>query len=72
MTKEEEFAKAWRLGSKGDFSLVDKIYHPKYRAIQKNINVEVDLEADKIVIQTISDFLTTGPYKVIFEDDNFL
>ena len=42
MTKEEEFAKAWRLGSKGDFSLVDKIYHPKYRAIQKNINVEVD------------------------------
>ena len=72
MTKAEEFAKAWRLGSKGDFSLVDKIYHPKYRAIQKDINVEVDLEAYKIVIQTISDFLTTGPYKVIFEDDNFL
>ena len=72
MTKAEEFAKAWRLGSKGDFSLVDKIYNPKYRAIQKNINVEVDLEADKIVIQTISDVLTTGPYKVIFEDDNFL
>ena len=72
MTKAEEFDKAWRLGSKGDFSLVDKIYHPKYCAIQKNINVEVDLEADKIVIQTISDVLTTGPYKVIFEDDNFL
>ena len=54
MTKAEEFDKAWRLGSKGDFSLVDKIYHPKYRAIQKNINVEVDLDSDKIVVSTIS------------------
>ena len=39
MTKEEVFDKAWKLGLKGDFSLVDEIYHPKYRAIQKNINV---------------------------------
>ena len=28
MTKAEAFEKAWRLGFKGDFSLVDEIYHP--------------------------------------------
>ena len=26
MTKAEKFEKAWRLGFKGDFSLVDEIY----------------------------------------------
>ena len=71
MTKEEVFDKAWKLGLKGDFSLVDEIYHPKYRAIQKNINVEVDLDADKIVISTVSDFLTFGPFRVIFSNNAF-
>ena len=33
MTKEEVFDKAWKLGLKGDFSLVDEIYHPKYRSV---------------------------------------
>ena len=32
MTKAEAYDKAWRLGLKGDFSLVDKIYHPDYSA----------------------------------------
>jgi|TARA_E500000081_G_C5947701_1_gene267874 hypothetical protein len=71
MTKEEVFDKAWKLGLKGDFSLVDEIYHPKYRAIQKNINVEVDLDADKIVISTVSDFMTFGPFRVIFSNNEF-
>ena len=71
MTKEEVFDKAWRLGLKGDFSLVDEIYHPKYRAVQKNINVEVDLESDKIVISTFSDVMIFGPFRVIFANDEF-
>ena len=41
MTKEEVFDKAWKVGLKGDFSLVDEIYHSKYRAVQKNINVSI-------------------------------
>ena len=36
MTKAEEFEKAWRLGYKNDFSMVDKIYHPKYSALERN------------------------------------
>ena len=30
MTKAEAYDKAWRLGRKGDFSLVDEIYHQNY------------------------------------------
>ena len=72
MTKEEVFDKAWRLGLKGDFSLVDEIYHPKYRAVQKNINVEVDLDSDKIVMSTLSEVMIFGPVLVIFENDEFV
>ena len=35
MTKAEAYEKAWKLGFRGDFLLVDEIYHPKYRAVQK-------------------------------------
>ena len=30
MTKAEAFDEAWRLASKGDFSMVDEVYHPDY------------------------------------------
>ena len=56
---------------KGDFSLVDEIYHPKYRAVQKNINVEVDLDSDKIVMSTLSEVMIFGPFRVIFTNDEF-
>ena len=72
MTKAEEFEKAWRLGYKNDFSKVDKIYHPKYAALERNTGVEVNLEADKIIISTYGEYLTIGPFRLIFEDENFL
>ena len=34
MTKIEAYGKAWTLAMKGDFSLVDQIYHPEYRSIR--------------------------------------
>ena len=71
MTKAEVFDKAWKLGLKGDFSLVDEIYHFKYQAVHKSIDVEVDIEADKIVISTYSEFLIFGPFRVIFENQEF-
>ncbi len=72
MTKAEEFEKAWRLGYKNDFSMVDKTYHPKYSALQRNTGVEVNLEADKIIISTYGEYLTIGPFRLIFEDENCL
>jgi len=36
MTKAEEAEKAWRLGFRGDFSIVDSIFHQtKFRALDQ-------------------------------------
>ena len=48
MTRAEAFDKAWRLGGKEkDFSLVDEIYHPDYKAVGSITGIEVNLAADK-------------------------
>ena len=72
MTRAEAFDKAWKLGLKGDFSLVDEIYHPEYTAFDNTSGVEVNLEADKIAVSTIREMIIFGPRKILFEDDNFL
>ena len=47
MTRTEAFERAWRLGvSKKDFSLVDEIYHPDYKAVDVITGVEVNLADD--------------------------
>ena len=72
MTRAEAFDEAWRLGIKGDFSLVDEIYHPDYKAVDAYSGVEVNLEADKEVASTLGDLLI-GTYPVVLsEDKNFL
>ena len=72
MTRAEAFDKAQRLGIKGDFSLVDEIYHPDYKALDAYSGVEVNLEADKEVASTLGDLLI-GTYPVVLsEDKNFL
>jgi len=72
MTRAEVFDKAWKLGLKGDFSLVDEIYHPEYTAFDNTSGVEVNLEADKIAVSTIREMIIFGPRKILFEDENFL
>ena len=72
MTKAETYEKAWRLRFKGDYSLVDEIYHPDYSALDRTTGVEVNLAAEKVIIATISEFITLGPFRTIYEDCNFL
>ena len=72
MTRAEAFDKAWKLGLKGDFSLVDEIYHPEYTAFDNTSGVEVNLESDKIAVSTIREMIIFGPRKILFEDENFL
>ena len=71
MTRAEAFDKAWRLGIKGDFSLVDEIYHPDYKAVDAYSGVEVNLEADKEVASTLGDLLIGTHPVVLLEDENF-
>ena len=72
MTRAEAFDKAWRLGIKGNFSLVDEIYHPDYKALDAYSGVEVNLEADKEVASTLGDLLIGTHPVVLSEDENFL
>ena len=46
MTKGEAYLRAWKLGFKGDFSEIDKIYHPEYSAVDDATGVKVDLNMD--------------------------
>ena len=73
MNRTEAFEKAWRLGvSKKDFSLVDEIYHPDYKAVDVITGVEVNLEDDKAQIIAFDKEITVGLYKTLSENEDFL
>ena len=72
MTRTEAFEKAWRLAMKGDFSLVDEIYHPDYRAIDVTTGIEHNLEDDKAIVSSFAEEVTIGPYKTLSEAGNSL
>ena len=73
MTKAEQFDKAWRLAFKEkDFSLVDEIYHPDYKALDAYSGMEVNLDADKAVVSTVRDLIVATTPRVLFEDEDFL
>ena len=70
MTKAEAFDKAWKLALQGDFSLYDEIVHPDYESL--NQGVKVDREVSKAVLQDIGTFGKLGPFRVIYENDDFV
>ena len=72
MTKAEAYVNAWRLRFKGDYSLVDKIYHPDYSTSDRTTGVEANLASEKVIIATISELIALGPFREIYEDCNFL
>ena len=54
MTRTESLVKAWRLAAKEkDFSLVDEIYHPDYKAIEHRFGIETNIDSDKAIISTV-------------------
>ena len=72
MTKAEAFHQAWQLGMKADFSIVDEIYHSEYSSFDRSIGIWVNLDSDKTIMTTISEYIIFGPYRTIYEDSNFL
>ena len=72
MTKAETYEQAWRLGFKGDFSQVDKLYHPEYSTIDNTTGIKSNLNDDKVVVSTLSDSIVLGAYEVMSEDEKNL
>ena len=54
MTKAEQFDRAWKLAFHQDTSLVDKIYHPDYKAIDHRWGIEVTIDSDKVIEFTVA------------------
>ena len=71
MTKAEEFDKARRLAYKGDFSLVEKLYHHDCKHFDHRVGLEVNLDMQS-ALMTAYENTTFGPFRVIYENEEFL
>ena len=72
MTKAEAYVDAWRLGYKGDFFLVDQIYHVDYKSFDYRTGIEANLEDDKVITSTLNAVMTIGHFQIIYESEEFL
>ena len=64
---------AWKLAAKEkDFSLVDEIYHPDYKAVGSITGIEVNLAADKEAYLALIEHLILTPAKTVDEGEDFL
>ena len=70
MTKAKQFETAWRQLCRGDFTLLDEITDPSFQA--KSQGIIVDLEAYKGISKAITESIIIGPFRVIYEADEFL
>lgn len=50
MTKAEEFDQARRLAYKGDFSLVEKLYHPDCTHFDHRVGMELNFDMQSAVV----------------------
>ena len=71
MTKAEEFDKARRLAYKSDFSLVEKLYHPDCTHFDHRVGMELNFDMQSAVMSAYEN-ITFGPYRVIYENTDFL
>ena len=73
MTRTEAFEMAWKLAAKEkDFSLVDEIYHPDYKAVGSITGIKVNLAADKEAYLALIEYLIVTPAKTADEGKDFL
>ena len=70
MTKAKQFETAWRQLCRGNFNLLDEITDPSFQA--KSQGIIVDLEAYKGIIKALTESIMLGPFRVIYEADEFL
>ena len=71
MTKAKQFETAWRQLCRGYFNLLDEITdRPSFQA--KSQGIIVDLEAYKGIIKALTESIIIGPFRVIYEADEFL
>ena len=70
MARAAEFEKAWRLAyTKTDYSLIESLLHRDYQMYDHRMGMQVDFETEKSLIETLCPFLTMGPWKILYENE---
>ena len=72
MSKVKIYQKAWSQALKGDFSLVDQIYHPEYRSFDLRTGIYTNIDDDKVIVTTENEEIFTSYPDVLYENDEFL
>ena len=71
MARAAEFEKAWRLAyTKTDYSLLEVFLYPDYQMYDHRMGMKVDFETEKSLIGTLLPFLTMGPWKILYENED--
>ena len=71
MARAAEFEKAGRLAfTKTYYSLLESLFHPDYQMYDYRMGMTVDFETEKSLIGTLSPFLTLGPRKTLYENED--
>ncbi len=71
MVRAAEFEKAWRLAyTKTDYSLLEYLLHPDYQMYDHRMGMKIYFETEKSLIGTLSPFLTMGPWKILYENED--
>ena len=71
MTEAGSYEKAWRLGFKRDFSLVDELYDPDCTHFDHRVGLEVNMDMQSAVISAYEN-ANFGPFRVLYENEDFL
>ena len=72
MSKVKIYQKAWSQALKGDFSLVDQIYHPEYRSFDLRTGIYTNIDDDKVIVTTENEEIFRSYPDVLYENDEFL
>ena len=72
MSKVRTYQKAWSQVLKGDFSLVDPIYHPDYQSFDLRTGIYTNIDDDKVIVITKNEEIFTRYPDVLYENDEFL
>ena len=72
MSKLNELRKAHKMAHKGNFSLMDKIYHQDFRGYDPRVSSWINYEEHKILLPTIQKVIKGGKSRIIFENEEFL
>ena len=71
MAKAIDFEKAWRQASKKtDYSLIEPLLNKEYLSFDHGMEMEVYYQTEKSLIDTVSPFITMGPWKLLYENDD--